>query len=127
EAREFRTAVERIGPRMRSPVDQEWFTGLLAHAPATSVPASGDALNPVRAAEPGTGSVERTQDRGEAPDTTSFVGRAEELALLRQWVLDERCRLVAVLGFGGIGKTILAARMAQAVAPGLERVAWGSC
>src|SRR6185312_1308661 len=63
---------------------------------------------------------------GEAPDTAGFVGRGDELALLRGWVLQERCRLVAILGMGGIGKTSLVARMAQEVAPSFERVYWRS-
>jgi WD40 repeat protein len=54
------------------------------------------------------------------------VGRAEELAVLRRWVLDEHRRLVAVLGFGGIGKTILTARSAQQIAASFERVYWRS-
>src|SRR4029453_6829144 len=70
------------------------------------------------------GSPERAQDWGEAPDTAEFVGRGEELALLKKWVLEERCRLVAVLGMGGIGKTSLAACLAQAVAPSFARVYW---
>jgi WD40 repeat protein len=70
--------------------------------------------------------VERGEDWGEAPDVLSFVGRASELATLRQWVLAERCRLAAVLGMGGIGKTALAARLAQDVAPSFQRVYWRS-
>jgi hypothetical protein len=35
------------------------------------------------------------------------------LALLRHWLLDEGCRLVAVLGMGGIGKTMLTATLAR--------------
>src|SRR5207247_10519936 len=56
------------------------------------------------------------RDWGEAPDTIGFVGRAAELARLRGWLLEERCRLVAVFGMGGIGKTTLAARLARTVA-----------
>jgi hypothetical protein len=58
----------------------------------------------------------------EAPDTMDFVGRADDLAVLLRWVLDEHCRVVAVLGIGGVGKTNLAARLAQDVAPSFERV-----
>jgi hypothetical protein len=72
------------------------------------------------------GVAPRAEDWGEAPDTTKFVGRAEELALLEGWVLEERCRVVAVLGMVGIGKTSLAARLAQTVAPSFLRVYWRS-
>ena len=57
---------------------------------------------------------------------SGFVGRAAELATLREWVLTERCRLVAVLGMGGIGKTILVARLAHGVAPTFQRAYWRS-
>lgn len=42
-------------------------------------------------------------DWQEAPDVSVFYGRSEELLQLRQWILEERCRLVALLGIGGIG------------------------
>src|SRR5947209_18675844 len=107
EARELWAAAEREAPRMHTPFDEAWFATLLA----------------ARAAPP---SVERAQDWGEATDTLGFVGRADELALLRRWVLDEGRHLVAILGMGGIGKTSLAARLAQEVAPTFERVYWRS-
>ncbi|NJL21877.1 MAG: WD40 repeat domain-containing protein [Leptolyngbyaceae cyanobacterium SM1_3_5] len=46
-------------------------------------------------------------DWGEAVDVSSFYGRAEELNLLKRWAVDDRCRLIALLGMGGIGKTAL--------------------
>jgi WD40 repeat protein len=52
---------------------------------------------------------------GEAIDVSSFHGRNEELALLNQWVQGDRCRLIALLGMGGIGKTSLSVKFAEQV------------
>ncbi len=131
EARQLWAAVEREGPRMHAPFDAEWFASLVAmQQPSSSAP-SGAAVSTAPDAERpatgrATGTVERAQDWGDAPDLAGFVGRADELDLLRRWVLEERNRLVAVLGMGGIGKTSLAARLAQTVAPSFERVYWRS-
>jgi predicted ATPase/DNA-binding SARP family transcriptional activator len=46
--------------------------------------------------------------------TTSFVGRKEELAELARWLADPEVRLATILGPGGIGKTRLAIEAAQA-------------
>jgi len=51
------------------------------------------------------------------PDLTPFIGRQSELKLLTERLADPACRLLTVLGPGGIGKTrlaIQAARRAQA-------------
>ena len=53
---------------------------------------------------------------GEAIDVSLFYGRTAELNRLRQWVLDDRCRLIALLGMGGIGKTALSVKLAQQLA-----------
>ncbi|MEZ4861100.1 MAG: NB-ARC domain-containing protein [Caldilineaceae bacterium] len=44
-----------------------------------------------------------------APEISHFYGRDAELAQLQQWVGEEGCRVVAILGMGGQGKTALAA------------------
>jgi len=55
----------------------------------------------------------KSQDWGEAPDVPVFFGRTEELATLEQWILSDRCRLVAILGMGGIGKTQLSVKLGR--------------
>jgi transcriptional regulator with XRE-family HTH domain len=129
EAAELWAAVLREAPRMRTPFDTAWFDGLLAErAPPHQPPElTGDMTRAVVAVSSiEIAGVERRQDWGEAPDVVGFVGRADELVTLREWVVAEHCRLAAVLGMGGIGKTALAARLAQDVAPAFQRVYWRS-
>jgi len=38
----------------------------------------------------------RTSSRTEAVDVSVFYGREEQLAQLRQWIVEDHCRLVAV-------------------------------
>ena len=66
------------------------------------------------------------QDWGEAPDVTAFYGRTEELATLEQWVVRERCRLISVIGMGGIGKTTLVVKLAQQIQDEFEYIVWRS-
>ena len=120
EANELWTAVLREAPRMHSPLDQAWLHGILArHTDLRTEPTPEVATGPAPF-------VERTQDWGEAPDILTFVGRAEELAVLREWVVVERCRAAVLLGIGGIGKTALASRLAQDAASSFQRVYWRS-
>jgi len=66
------------------------------------------------------------QDWGEAIDVSVFYGRSQELALLNQWVLHDRCRLVAILGMGGMGKTSLSVKLAEQVQNQFEFLFWRS-
>lgn len=42
---------------------------------------------------------------GDAPDVSIFYRRTTELEAVRQWGVQEHCRLVTLLGIGGLGKT----------------------
>ncbi len=65
-------------------------------------------------------------DWGEAVDVSFFCGRVPELSTLKQWILQERSQLVALLGMGGIGKTSLAVKLAQEIQANFEVVVWRS-
>src|SRR2546423_3087998 len=93
-------------------------------------PASGRAgvalPSPARelgAHEPG---PDRFQDWSEAPDLGSVYGREAELATLERWLVADRCRLVAVVGMGGVGKTALAARLTEWVGAHFDALIWRS-
>lgn len=44
--------------------------------------------------------------------STSFIGREKELALIEQYLANPACRLLTIIGLGGIGKTRLALQAA---------------
>lgn len=66
------------------------------------------------------------QDWGEVVDVTFFYGRDSELNILQKWVDQDRCRLVAILGMGGLGKTALSVKLAQQLKDKFDFVVWRS-
>lgn len=65
-------------------------------------------------------------DWGEAIDVSIFYGRTQELETLTQWIVSDRCRLIAIVGMGGMGKTALSVKLAQRIQQQFEFVVWRS-
>ena len=65
-------------------------------------------------------------DWEEALDVRDFYGRQTERLQLEQWVVQERCRVVSVLGLGGIGKSSLAVTLMHQVAHDFQKVVFRS-
>jgi WD40 repeat protein len=65
-------------------------------------------------------------DMGEATDVSKFYGRNQELATLREWILGDHCRVVTILGMGGMGKTALSVKIAEQLQGEFDYVIWRS-
>ena len=71
------------------------------------------------------GLIKKT-DWGEAIDVSVFYGRIREQETLTRWLIEDRCRLISVIGMGGIGKTTLSIKITQQVESEFEYVIWRS-
>ncbi|MFB2982418.1 AAA family ATPase [Microseira sp. BLCC-F43] len=65
-------------------------------------------------------------DLGDAPEIFSFYGRKDELANLENWILQDRCRIIALLGINGIGKTTLSLRLIEQIKTHFDYVIYPS-
>ncbi len=68
----------------------------------------------------------RCEDWHEAPAVASLYGREKELSELELWLQDQSCRVIAVSGMGGVGKTALVASAATHVKEHFECIFWRS-
>ncbi|MBD2043357.1 NB-ARC domain-containing protein [Microcoleus sp. FACHB-672] len=66
------------------------------------------------------------QDWDSAPDVSVFYGRTEELGRLEEWIVKDHCRVVALLGIGGIGKTTLSVKLAKQIQDDFKSLIWRS-
>src|SRR5947209_14557893 len=114
--------------RQKVLLDEAWLDGLLSHiqAPPASQPAEGTSVTapppPDALASPFRGGPR--VDWGDALAVTSFYGREWERDLLSEWVVEERCRVVSVVGQGGVGKSALAAKVMHRVAERFQVIIW---
>src|SRR6266567_8801698 len=112
--------------RRKVPLDEAWLAALLSQAEIPPV-------SQLAVETSGTTSVLAPPARGgphvdwaDALTVTIFYGREWEQNLLTSWIVEERCRVVSVLGQGGIGKSALSTRMMHRVAEHFEVVIWRS-
>jgi len=61
-----------------------------------------------------------------APDVSVFFGRTEELAKLEKAIAADGCRLAAIWGSPGVGKTTLAAKLGRQIQHKFKYVIWRS-
>ncbi|MGH1393922.1 MAG: NB-ARC domain-containing protein [Trichormus sp.] len=65
-------------------------------------------------------------DWGAAIDVSNFQGRTTEIAKIKQWVIQDRCRLLLISGMAGIGKTAFCVKLAQQIQQNFDYVIWRS-
>jgi transcriptional regulator with XRE-family HTH domain len=126
-------AVRGAVARRTVPFDPHWFAALRS-ARATAAPAAPRPLTIVPPVSTPPGDVPvavaalpvTRRHWVEAPGVPVVQGRAKELDTLARWVQEEHCRLVLVLGEGGVGKTTLAARLTHDLATEFAAVHWRS-
>jgi WD40 repeat protein len=88
-----------------------------------SIPASHLAISPRQPTDWGDGIYVLSTSSDTIPQ---FYGRSEELATLTSWCLQQRCRTMAIVGMGGMGKSTLAWEFAHQIADNFELTIWRS-
>ncbi len=109
-------------------LDEPWLSTLLGQLPPSLprvVPGPSEGARPrdLPGARPASG---RRVGWEQALAVPSFYGRQPELAILEQWIVQEHCRVVSVLGMGGIGKSALAVTFMHRVVERFEVVLFRS-
>lgn len=129
--------VSTDGQRRLASFDHAWFAHILTSAgPASATPPETNAQtienettptgNPADAVITRPEMSRAIVDLGEVIAVPQLVGREAELTTLQQWVVADQCRVVALVGLGGIGKSSLALIFAQQVLTAFEVVIFRS-
>jgi NB-ARC domain len=101
----------------RSTLERRWQNRLDRENPDPEIPNSFSSAKET---------VSKDRDWGEAPNLSAFYGRDRELALLKQWLVRDRCRTIAIAGMGGIGKTSLSVCCAKQMQDEFQFIIWRS-
>ena len=123
EAEEIRALWQNA--RVRVPLDETWLTRLLEKQPESPPAPTPLPHSPIADADAAPSRV-LSWTGGTLPRVSSFYGRESELALLTDWLLEQHCRVVSILGMGGIGKSALAVTLMHRVADQFDAVIWRS-
>ena len=107
-------------------LNEPWLQGLLIQQASLFLPVSVEQTHDHDAIRNTSTGDETRVDWGDALDVPTFYGREEELLHLSRKVVEERCRVVSVLGIGGIGKSALTVTLMHQVARQFEVVIWRS-
>ena len=122
----FRSAMERLQVSIFSNVVQDRvrvrninFCGEPRHPSniPNSHPPNQETSNPKQ-------SQTSHQDLSEMPELGNFFDRTPELQTLTTWILQQNCRLIALTGISGIGKTSLAVQLVKQIKDEFEYAVW---
>ena len=110
--------------RQKVLLDEAWLEALLDEQAPPAMPVK----QRQRADRPSAPAATTTVrlDWGDAPDGAGFYGRADERARLSQWIIEDHCRVVSVLGLGGTGKSSLVVTCMRHIAAHFDTVIWRS-
>ena len=103
-------------------LDEDWLTELLSKTKSSGAEQTHEIIDPAS----DSGIEDPRVDWSDALAVPAFYGRKWELNLLSRWILEERCRVVSLVGLGGIGKSALAVQLMHRVANNFEVVIWRS-
>ncbi|HET8843206.1 MAG TPA: NB-ARC domain-containing protein, partial [Ktedonobacteraceae bacterium] len=110
-------------------LDEQWLSSLLKQPRLQHFPGAAPPEEEIGRSQPvktQLAAADPLVDWGQALVVPTFYDREAEMALMTQWVLGERCRVVSLLGMGGIGKSALAVQLMRRLAEHFDAVIFRS-